>query len=352
MMAAKRKSLPAPKKLNPGAKVAILSPSLAGPAFGPAVHEQALYRLVSDLDISPVEYPTTRKQESLPEEKAADLNAAFADPEIKAIMATIGGYTLIEVLPYLDFALIKANPKIFLGYSDNTNLHNFFFHAGFQSYYGCSTMVHIGAGPALDEIHRQYLRWVLFEGGQRLLTIPSESEDHGQHWEDESALSEYGLRTPLPKPIWAGAAKKAVGISWGGCLEVLDQLAIADLLPDNEELAGTILLLETANPQISETQLFKWLRAYGERGLLEAASGVMFAHSPTLDFGYTLPETERLDLQQRRAEIVIETVTKYNHQIPICYGYPFGHTRPQIILPHGGEIAMDGTSKQIWADFG
>jgi muramoyltetrapeptide carboxypeptidase LdcA involved in peptidoglycan recycling len=59
---------------------------------------------------------------STPADRAADVNAAFADPEIKAVIASIGGDDEILVLPHLDAELIRANPKPFFGYSDNTNL--------------------------------------------------------------------------------------------------------------------------------------------------------------------------------------------------------------------------------------
>lgn len=340
-----------PEKINPGTKVAVLSPSLAGPAFGPEIHEQAMRRLREELKIEPVVYPTTCRQNSSAEEKATDLNVAFADPEIGAIMATIGGYNLIEVLPHLDFSLIKANPKIFLGYSDNTNLHNYFFHAGFKSFYGGSTMVHIGAGPAIDAEHLQGLRRVLFDGGWEKLSIPSEYEDCGRPWEEKTALSEYGERIPTPDPLWAGPSRKIQAVTWGGCLEVLDQLALADLLPENHQLTGKILLLENSNPQIADEQLLKWVRGLGERGLLECVGAVMYGQSRTIDLGYTLPAVERYQIMVKRNELIVEIVSKYNPNIPICCGYPFGHTRPQLILPHGGEIIVDGCAKAIWADY-
>lgn len=56
-------------------------------------------------------------------ERAAELNQMFADPEVKAIFCVRGGYGTSRILPFLDYELIRANPKIFMGYSDITNLH-------------------------------------------------------------------------------------------------------------------------------------------------------------------------------------------------------------------------------------
>src|SRR5215471_17101004 len=110
-------------KLKPGDRVAVVSPSFAAPEMFPAVHEQGMRRLRELLELEPVEYPTTRKQGS-PEERAADLMAAYADPAIRAVFATIGGDDQLTVLPHLDPAPFVADPKPFFGYSDNTNLLN------------------------------------------------------------------------------------------------------------------------------------------------------------------------------------------------------------------------------------
>ena len=84
-------SLLLPPKPRPGQKVAILSPSFAAPAIASAIHEQALARFAELTGLVPVEFPTTRKLGASPEERAADFNAALAHPEIRAIIATIGG---------------------------------------------------------------------------------------------------------------------------------------------------------------------------------------------------------------------------------------------------------------------
>ncbi len=114
----------APRKAVPGDRVAVLSPSFAAPGASPAVHEQGLERLHALTGLVPVEYPTTRRLGASARERADDLNAAFADPGIRAVLATIGGEDQITVVPHLDPAPVRADPKPFLGYSDNTNLLN------------------------------------------------------------------------------------------------------------------------------------------------------------------------------------------------------------------------------------
>jgi muramoyltetrapeptide carboxypeptidase LdcA involved in peptidoglycan recycling len=87
-----------PAKPRRGEKVAVLSPSFAVPAVAPEVHEQALRRFADVTGLIPVEYPTTRTLGASPRERAADVNAALADPEIRAIVSTIGGSDQIRVV--------------------------------------------------------------------------------------------------------------------------------------------------------------------------------------------------------------------------------------------------------------
>ena len=87
---------------------------------------------------------TTRTLDADPRARARDLMDAFADPTIRAVMATIGGEDQITVLPYLEPAVMLADPKPFFGYSDNTNLLNWLWLHGLASYHGGSTQVHLG----------------------------------------------------------------------------------------------------------------------------------------------------------------------------------------------------------------
>lgn len=159
-------------KLTRGDRVAVLSPSFAAPGFAPEVHEQAMRRIRDELGLVPVESATTRELDASPRARAADINAAFADPVIRAIFATIGGDDQITVIPHLDADLVRANPKPFFGYSDNTNLLSWLWQLGVPGFYGGSTQVHLGAGPRIDHIHLASLRAALFDGGELELFDP------------------------------------------------------------------------------------------------------------------------------------------------------------------------------------
>ncbi|MFD5215555.1 LD-carboxypeptidase [Microbacterium sp. NPDC058345] len=338
-----------PPRPRPGDRVAILSPAFAAPAVSAAIHEQAMRRLADLTGLIPVEFPTTRQLGASPEARAADVNAAFADPSIRAILATIGGDDQILVTPHLDAAVALADPKPFVGYSDNTNILNWLWRHGVAGYHGGSTQVHLGAGPAVDEVQLRSLRAALLDGGEIELTEPGESEDFGRRWESSAALTEFGDRESAEPWSWAGPAERVTGRTWGGCLEVLVQLALADRLPSNDELEGTLLLLETSEQLTPAETVAEHLRSFGERGLLGAVAGVVVARPVVSTFDVMPSQTERLALRAAQRDVVIEQLHRYNPDAVVCVGVPFGHTRPQWIVPYGGEMTLDGARRTVTA---
>src|SRR5258708_31355191 len=94
-----------PPKACSGERIAVLSPSFAAAGAFPAVHEQAMRRLTEVTGLVPVEYPTTRKVGATALERAADINAAFADPAIRGILAVIGGEGQTPLIPPLHVTL-------------------------------------------------------------------------------------------------------------------------------------------------------------------------------------------------------------------------------------------------------
>lgn len=337
---------------RPGDRVAVLSPSFAAPTVAPAIHEQALRRLTEVTGLIPVEYPTTRQLNAPAEARAADLNAAFADPDIRAVLATIGGEDQITVIPHLDPALVRRDPKPFLGYSDNTNLLNWLWTHGVPGFYGGSTQVHLGPGPAVDAVHQQSLRAALLTGERLELTEPGESEDIGHPWTDPRALTEYGDREPTEPWTWAGPARSVTGRTWGGCIEVVQWILTAGRFPaDPSVLDGGVLLLETSEELIPARE-FAWiLRSLGERGLLAAVDAVVVARPPASDFTVQPSAVDRRAKREEQRDAAIAVTARYNPDAVVVVGPPFGHTRPQWIVPYGGTMTVDGTEQRIFADY-
>ena len=330
----------------------MLSPSFAAPGAAPAVHEQAMLRLAELTGLVPVEYPTTRRLGASAEDRAADLNAAFADPDIRAVLATIGGDDAITVVPHLDPRAVTADPKPFLGYSDTTNLLNSLWTHGVAGFYGGSTQVHLGPGPAVDEVHARSLRAALLTGERLEITEPGESEDIGKAWEDPAALTEYGDREPTEDWTWAGPARSVTGRTWGGCIEVVQWVLTAGRFPaDPAVLEGGVLLLE-ASEELLPAREFGWIvRSLGERGLLAAVGAVLVGRPPASSFEVHPTAQERAAHRAEQRDVAIEIVHRYNPDAIVVVGVPIGHTRPQWILPYGGAVTVDGEERRLWADY-
>jgi muramoyltetrapeptide carboxypeptidase LdcA involved in peptidoglycan recycling len=342
-----------PTKAKPGDKIAVLSPSFAAPAVAPALHEQAMTRLAAVTGLLPVEFPTTRKLGASARERADDLNAAFAAPEIRAIIATIGGEDQITVIPHLDAELVKKDPKPFCGYSDNTNLLNWLWTNGVAGFYGGSTQVHFGPGPRVDAVHERSLRAALMTGERIELTDPGESEDIGHDWRDPRALTEFGEREPTEPWAWSGPATSVTGRTWGGCVEVIQWLLAVGRFPDDSAvLNGAVLLLESSEELIPARE-FGWIvRSLGERGILGAVDAVVVARPPTSDFVTQPSSAERRAKRDEQRDMAIDVVRRYNPDAVVVVGLPFGHTRPQWIVPYGGYMTVDGAKQRVFADYG
>ena len=131
-----------PKMLKKGDKIAIVSLSTGLLGEKNLVHKLdiAKERLKEKFGLEVVAMPNALKGVDYlyehPEKRAEDLMMAFQDPSIKGIFCAIGGNDTIRLLPYIDFDIIKKNPKVFMGYSDSTVNHFMMHKAGLTSYYG------------------------------------------------------------------------------------------------------------------------------------------------------------------------------------------------------------------------
>lgn len=339
-----------PPPVRPGIRVAVVSPSWCGPELFPAVHEQALARIRA-LGLEPVEYPTTRVQ-GTPVERARDLSAAFADPTVRAVLATVGGDDQLTVLPHLDEDAMTADPKRFVGYSDNTNLANWLWWHGIGSVYGGSTMVHLGPGPEVDPEHLATLRAALF-GGDVELVAPRRTRDFGVGWDHPDVLSALAPDLPAEPWTWAGPRTRVTGPVWGGCLESVEAiLAVGRWLRPSEDHAGSVLALEASEERPSAEDCFRMLRNLGERGLLAAASALLWGRPPVAERDDLKTAEEASTLRAERREAVLRAVAAYHPGLVTVLDVDFGHTSPQLVLPYGGEVTVDAERRTITAHFG
>ncbi|WP_327707615.1 LD-carboxypeptidase [Streptomyces sp. NBC_00464] len=337
-----------PSKPGPGDRVAVLSPSSGLAGILPLPYELGLRRLREDFGLKPVEYPTTRKMGSTPQERAADIHAAFADPTIKAVIASIGGDDQITVLPHLDGELLRAHPKPFFGYSDNTNLLVFLDNLGIVGYHGGSVMVELGRPGALHPLTAESLRAALFTHGDHELTPAKETGSVNSPWEDPRTFDHEPGLLPADRWTWHRAGRVVEGASWGGNLEILSWLLMAgrEIRPA-AEYEGRVLFLETSEGMPSADEVYWILRSMGERGLLRRFPALLMGRAKNWSFEQPLDAGAGEQYRARQREAVLRALDEYAPETMAVLDVDLGHTDPQLVIPFGGRVRVDGVARRI-----
>ncbi|MFJ6195211.1 S66 peptidase family protein [Micromonospora sp. NPDC092111] len=336
-----------PPKPRPGDRVAVVSPSAGLSGLFPHVHELGLRRLREEFGLEPVEYPTTRARGADPRDRARDLTAAFADPTITAVLATVGGDDLITVTPHLDDAVLRANPKPYFGYSDNTNVLNHLHRLGIVGYHGGSVLVHLGRPGRPHPLTFDSLRAALFTADWYDLSPAAEWGDQPNDWRDPTTLAVEPVMFPGEGWRWRGPATVVEGRTWGGNLEVLNWLLAADRVAANGDLAGSVLLVETSQELPSATEVHRILRNLGERGLLAGFPAVLVGRAKTWDFGRSRTADQRRGYAAAQRAAVVRAFDEYHPDALLVFDVDFGHTDPQVVIPYGGSVRVDAVTRRI-----
>ncbi len=339
------------QKLKRGDKVAILSPSFAAPAVWPHVFELGLTRLREVFELEPVEFPATKKLGAAGEERSKDLIDAFRNPDIKAVIATLGGDDQVTYVKNLNSELFLSNPKPFFGFSDNTHFCNFLFLNGIPSYYGACLFTQFAMQKEMDAYTVEYITHALFDEGEFELTASNEFNDIPLTWEDPANLSKKRIQYKNDEWYFDGP-QNAEGILWGGCLESVDEMLRHGVpIPTLEQFTEIVLMLETSEEIPSHTNVRRVIRALGERGILERVQGILMGRPQTWDFDKQVTPEEGVEYRKQQRETILSEVRKYNKNIPVIQNMDFGHTNPQIPMPLGNKVRIDAGSKRIWVQF-
>jgi muramoyltetrapeptide carboxypeptidase LdcA involved in peptidoglycan recycling len=295
-----------------------------------------------------VEYPTTRRMGSDPADRAADLHTAFADPTVKALITSIGGEDEIRVLPYLDADLIRANPKPFFGFSDNTCLLTYLYRLGIVAYHGGAVMTQFGRQGAMHPLTRNSLLGALRSSGTHELAQVDAYNDVDLDWSDPAMFAAEPPMLPCGGWVWHNPGPAVTGIGWGGNIEVLSWLLMADRnIPAAEELRGGVLFLETSEELPAPVEVYRILRAMGERGLLGVFPAVLFGRPKSWALDHRTSPAEKVAYQESMRAAVLRGLSEYAPDAMAVLDVDFGHTDPQQILPYGGQITVDGIARRI-----
>ena len=335
-------------KLQRGDKVAILSPSSGLAAVFPWVFDLGIERLKTEFDLVPIEYPTTRMTAASPQLRAIDINAAFADPDIKGIITAIGGHDQIKVLKYIDQSIVSQNPKPFFGYSDNTNLHQLLWKLGIPAYYGGSIMTQFAMQGAMHEITTKSIEDALFNKGEVKLPIAESFTDTDLDWANESTLNDERKMEFNEGWYWDGVGQTE-GILWGGCVETLTiQMETDKYLPAPEDMQDVVIYLETAEG-IPEHWVIEYLLiALGERGILNMAKAVLVGRPKAWQLDKQLDTKQKAQYRKDQRDTVLRTVREYSSSAIIIQNMDFGHTDPQIIVPSRNRARIDSSDHSIF----
>ena len=137
------------------------------------------------------------------ENRVADIHAMFHDPEVKAVIATIGGDHSCHLLPLLDFGLIRANPKILMGYSDVTVLNVAIWEkTGLVTFNGPAVMVELAEYPKVFDYTERYML-------EALCSSEPVGEIRSSGWWTEEFL-DWGEKEDLARARWAGFGRLGV----------------------------------------------------------------------------------------------------------------------------------------------
>ncbi len=337
-----------PRKNN---QVAILSPSFAAPAKWPVVYEFGLKRLREIFGLIPVEFPTTKKIGASKEERSRDLIDAFENKNISAIITSLGGNDQVTYVKNLPKEPFINNPKVFFGYSDNTHFMNFLWLCGVPSYYGGAILTQFAMNGSMDEFTIRYLKYALFESGEKELTASDVFNDVGLDWGDKNLLDKKRMYEKNDGWFWDGN-NNAKGISWGGCVESIDEILRHGIeMPTLEQFEQCILFMETSEEIPSFDYVFRVYRALGERGILGRVKGILVGRPKAWEFNKQQSLEEKKAYRAKQREITLDIIRQYNKTAPVIQNMDFGHTDPQICLPYGKSVRINSSAKKIFAEF-
>lgn len=338
-------------KLKRGDKIAILSPSFAAPGKWPDIHELGLKCLKEVFELEPVEFPTTRKLGASKEERAKDLMDAFEDKEIKGVISTLGGDDQITYIKTLPAEPFRRNPKPFFGYSDNTHFANFLWLNGIPSYYGGCLFNQFAEQGNINDYTLKYLKLALFEQGETEIESSRQYNDIGLDWSDPENLNKRRTYEPNNGWVWNGD-KNAEGVTWGGCVESIDEMLRHGItIPSLENFKNIILMTETSEEIPTANYVNRVYRALGERGILERIKAILVGRPKAWEFDRQNTKEQKEEYRKEQIETIVEVTRKYNQSIPVVQNLDFGHTEPQIPMPYGATARIDTLNKKIFVTF-
>ncbi len=302
-----------PKALRPGARVAIVSPASAPKED---LVRLGMARMQAGLGYQPVLFPSALSSGPLyyagpAATRLQDLHAAFADPTIDAVCCTRGGWGTAELLDKIDYDLIRANPKPFIGFSDHTSLHTVFAQrCGLATFYAPMVSPDFARGNTVEDgVHLSSWRAAL---------------EHTASWK-----LGFGQGLTMLRP---GSAQ---GTLFGGCLSILAESLGTPYAIEPPE-GDSILFLEEIG-----TKAYQWDRMLLHlrySGLLDRVRGFVFGDMAQC--AATEAEAGRIQ------DAILHRLSDFNG--PIAIGLQCGHVNtPNVTLPLNTRAGLECDSTSV-----
>ena len=300
-----------PPRLRPGDKVGLVSPATAAFETEPTkIWIDALESMGFEVVLGDNYYDRHGYFAGEDAARASDINSFFAEPGIKMIFAR-GGWGAPRVLPLLDYDMIRANPKVLLGYSDATAL---------------ITAVHVKTdlvtfhGPSpLNIFSAEHFRRVVMNGEHYTMSNPTFITENTLVQTDN-----------LIQTIRGG---KATGKILGGNLSLLTAVTGSEYLPDWE---GSILFIEDVDEAVY--RIDRMMTELSLSGVLKKIRGFVFGRCTECDPGSGFGS---LTMEQMLAEHIVPL------GIPAFSGSMIGHIDEQFTIPLGIDVEIDADAGSI-----
>jgi muramoyltetrapeptide carboxypeptidase LdcA involved in peptidoglycan recycling len=259
------------------------------------------------------------------ESRIEDLHDAFRDKNVKGILTVIGGFNANQLLRYIDWDIIKNNPKVFCGFSDVTILNSSIFQkTGLVNYYG----------PHYSTFGQKlYLDYTLDYFKKCLLSEEKFSVNSSESWSDDAWYINQEDRHPIKNNGYLIINKgEAKGTILGGNLCTFNLLQGTEYFPNLSE--DTILFIEDdelSNPVTFDRDLQSLIHQSG----FEKVRGLVIGR-----FQKASKMTDEMLIK------IIKTKRELEG-IPVIANADFGHTSPIITFPIGGEVRIKAKEDEV-----
>ena len=332
-----------PERLRKGDKVAIVSLSSGMLGEKEFIHKYYLgkQRLEEKFGLEVVTMPNTLKGIEYiyehPDKRAEDLMEAFKDKTVKAIICAIGGDDTIRLLPYIDYNVIKENPKIFMGFSDTTANHLMMYKAGLVSYYGPAFICDFAEYVDMYDYTENAIRQLLFEPQEKYEIKKCDywTNEHISWCEENMNKAKTRIKDPKGYEVVQGTGK-VTGKLLGGCLDGFPIYNATEVWPSLEEWKDKILFLETSEEKPNPDFITYYLRNLGAQGILNVAKGIIVGK----------PQDEKY--YEEYKDVYRKVLKEFNRtDMPVLYNVNFGHSSPIGIIPYGINCELDIDNKKI-----